>query len=317
MCGNSKMNNIEDSKNILGGIVLYNPDIFRLEKVIRSIYKQVSAIVLYDNGSKNIENIVMMANVFPNVTLIKGKNNNGIAFALNRIFDFAEINKFEWVITLDHDTVCPENMVNEYLSVVKQTNAEMLCPNVIDYEIANNKYFDNSATEFSVVNRCIQTGNMIAVKLWRQVGQFDEYLFIDFVDFDFCKRVNIIKKNIYRCNRVVVDHELGHRKKTKLHKVYDYLFKHTKLNIFKYLQYMNLYSYDRAFYCARNNCIYIKKYIDYIDIKKEKKEMFLRIVKRIIRGKNHFMILKASFKGIEIAKKMEIDKFELLEGDQI
>ena len=74
---------------ILAGITLFNPDVARLEENISSIYGQVDRVICVDNGSDNIKNIEdCVLNNWKNITIIKNGKNEGIAKALNQMFDF-------------------------------------------------------------------------------------------------------------------------------------------------------------------------------------------------------------------------------------
>lgn len=294
----------ENNNSIAVGIVLYNPDINRLNDVIHSINKQVAKIIMYDNASDNICQIKDICKKY-DIDLLESNSNQGIAYALNRIFEYAKSRGYLNIITLDHDTVCPSNMIDEYTKLIKEKNAKFICPNVIDREIVNNKYYIDVNQDYIIVNRCIQAGFLINIELWQKLGKFDENLFIDFVDFDFCKRIEISSNKIYCCTKVIIDHELGHREKTKLFKTFSLLFSIFQFNIFKYLQYRNVFSSQRAYYSARNNVIYIKKYSNYLDVSQEMKKMTFRILKRVIRGKSSFSILIHSLRGIRDAWKYE------------
>ena len=49
-------------KGVYAGIVTYNPKIERLIENINSIYPQVDKVIVYDNGSENIEDIKLLKN---------------------------------------------------------------------------------------------------------------------------------------------------------------------------------------------------------------------------------------------------------------
>ena len=299
----------KNNNSIAVGIVLYNPEISRLIEVITSVNKQFDKIIMYDNASNNINQIKIIADNY-NIDLLENNSNNGIAYALNRILEYAKSLGYLNVITLDHDTVCPQNMLYEYNKLIDEQNAKFICPNVIDREIVNNKYYNDTSQDFVIVKQCIQAGFLINIEVWKDIGKFDESLFIDFVDFDFCKRIEISGNEIYCCTKVTIDHELGHREKTRFYKVYAWLFEFLKLNIFKYLQYKNIFSAQRAYYSARNNLIYIKKYSNYVDVTLEIKKMLIRIFKRVLRGKNSLKILLYSLRGIKDAIKYKVEYHE-------
>ena len=72
------------------GIVLYNPDINRLEENISAIAPQVSELILIDNGSKNIDEIAELTAKYDNITYVRNDDNYGIAKALDQIIDKAD-----------------------------------------------------------------------------------------------------------------------------------------------------------------------------------------------------------------------------------
>ena len=91
---------------VLAGIVLYNPDEDRLVENIQAVVGQVDETILIDNNSSNIEKIKKRVNELNyNINIIENSKNNGIAFALNQILEYAIDNNYEWFLTLDQDSV--------------------------------------------------------------------------------------------------------------------------------------------------------------------------------------------------------------------
>lgn len=288
-------------EKVICGIVLFNPDIERLKNVIESIVNQVDCVCLYDNSSNNICDIRYLINSFMDrrIVLLESSENNGIAYALNRIMEFAKDKKFEWVLTLDHDTICPNNIMNVYRSYLEYKKIGMICPNVIDKNIVKNHWNTTSLLEYEYVETCIQSGALVNILVWESVGGFDEWMFIDFVDFDYCKKLNINKYKIIRCNKTVIDHELGKRKITKFSCIFKKLYEITNIRIFKYFTYKNCFSASRIYYCTRNNIVFIKKYKKNINISKEWLEFIKRVSTRIVRGEKKIMIMRESIRGMK------------------
>ena len=69
---------------ICAGIVTYNPDIELLIKNINAISDQVNKVIIVDNGSINWNNWSNRI-LSKNVEIIRNRNNDGIAKALNQI----------------------------------------------------------------------------------------------------------------------------------------------------------------------------------------------------------------------------------------
>ncbi len=289
----------------MAGIVLYNAETERLSLEIKSVLPQVDLICLCDNGSSNIHEIERTIGESEKIILIKNEENFGIGVASNQICRYAEQNGFDWVLMLDHDTICPLNLLDTYKKHTDDLSIGMLCPNVVDTEIANNVYCGTDITETDYVDRCIQSATFIRTDAWRKCSGFNEWMFIDFVDFDFCKRMELAGFKILRCNTVTVDHQLGKRVPTKHAEFYKTLYQKTGVSLFKYLTYKNEFSAARVFYCTRNNIAYIKEYRDSIDVNREWRDFGSRIIRRIIRSRSRWMILRETIKGIMAGIKVE------------
>lgn len=291
---------------ILAGIVLFNPEIDRLCDEIKSIVSQVDFVYLYDNGSANIEEIRRALIEYENkVALVEGKKNHGIGFALNAICEYAYERHYEWVLTLDHDTICPEKIIENYKKYLNLEKTGMLCPRVIDKELITNPWESKNHTRnIERVERCIQSGALINTLTWKNVNGFDEKMFIDFVDFEYCKRLSVNGYFIYRCNDIVIDHELGKRENTAFSDFWLKLYEKTKFKYFYILSYKNVFSNIRVYYCSRNNIIYIRRYWNDINRKKEICDYLSRILRKILRSKKRLMVIFESLRGLKDGIKL-------------
>lgn len=296
---------------VIAGIVLYNAEIKRLVLEIESVLPQVDLICLCDNGSSNISTIEEKTGEFENIIIIKNKNNLGIGTASNQICSYAEKKGFDWVLMLDHDTICPPNLVETYKNHTGDDSIGMLCPNVVDKEVAHNNYYSNEGTgDVEIIQRCIQSATFVRISAWKKCCGFNEWMFIDFVDFDFCKRLELNGFKIARCKNVTVDHQLGKRVKTRNADFFMNLYNKTGKKIFKYLTYKNEFSSARVYYCTRNNIVYIKSFAPYLNKRKEWTDFWGRIFRRTLRSKNRLMIVRETLKGVRDGFKTEVLPYE-------
>lgn len=192
------------SIRIAAGIVCFNPDIDRLEKNISSIKSQVEQVIIYDNGSNNIGDI---ADLCSNMILESSDRNMGIAYALNSIMGIAENEGYDYVITLDQDSIAPSDLV-KILSELVNDRTAIVCPTIWDINKKENPELVNT---YELVDRCITSGSLTSVKSWKTIGGFDERMFIDGVDFDFCDRLRKKNYEIVQSKRIALIHEIGHR----------------------------------------------------------------------------------------------------------
>lgn len=265
---------------VLAGITLYNPEIDRLEENIVSIQNQVDRIICVDNGSKNIVEIeTFLKNKFPEIHLQRNKENRGIAAALNQIFIYGKEKGFDWVLTLDQDSVCPENLMKEYRKYWHLEGVGVLSPRIIDRNFEKNIETD---TEYDEIDKCITSASLTSVETWEKVDGFWEYLFIDYVDHDFCAKCVECGIKILCINRVTLLHELGRGVHKRL--------------LGRQLTVLN-HSPMRKYYIVRNRLIYMQVHREVVDIKEERKKYIYFYVKTLLFEDQKWEKFKAMMKG--------------------
>lgn len=288
---------------IAAGIVLYNPDnIERLNHCIQSILPQVSKVYIYDNSSQKYdysftENVIYKS---------RGKN-LGIAFALNELMQMAEADEVEWLITLDQDSIVPDNLVQHYLTTLyeeKDNNIAIICPQVID---KRRKYMHvQTSKKMEYVDECITSASCTSVEAWKKVGGFDNWLFIDLVDNEFCKRLVVSDYKILRLNFLVLDQEFGNiEPKSELEqKFWIFLSKVFRNQNIAKLSYKKNVSPMRVYYTCRN-IIYVNKklrnyektaYSNY-HCKGYFGFIIAFILPSFLRAKNKWLVLKEIIRG--------------------
>ncbi|MEC0169778.1 glycosyltransferase family 2 protein [Paenibacillus graminis] len=276
---------------IMGGIILFNPDIQRLKENVNSISSQVDLLYMIDNCSSNVEEIERMFNDVGNIIIVKNAENNGVAKALNQIMALAMNQAVDWVLTLDQDSICPHDLIEKCLRYIKMKNIGIICPEIIDSKVNILLTERNIELDYEFVNRCITSAALTNVEICRKVGFFNDELFIDYVDFDYCAKLRINNYKILRMNDVTLNHQLGD---SKLKSLFFREFRVTNHTAF------------RKYYIARNITYYIRKYRKEINVNLE----YLRIIKVLI-----FTMLfesdkkekiKNLFRGIIHGMKMKI-----------
>ncbi len=193
----------------LAGIVTYNPEIERLQQNMEAVLRNgINRIVVVDNGSKNAEEISVFLEYFPEAYIINNPKNEGIAHALNQIFQEAyDSGCYEWVLTLDQDSVIDDNMLEVYEKYAKDEDVVSLTTPQRDRNFELNRKPDERETQY--IKRCITSGNLVRTAVWKEVGGFDDRLFIDSVDHEFCYRLREHGYQILQINTPLILHEVG------------------------------------------------------------------------------------------------------------
>ena len=157
-------------EKIVAGIISFNPEIKRLKENICAITIQCDCLYLIDNGSGNINDVIELLNKINDekITLIRNNKNEGIARALNQLCEIALGNGYEWIITLDQDSVCPLNLAVQYKKYIGGSGIGMLCPLIVDRNKNINKKIKRNKT--TDISECITSGSMLNLLVWRKIG---------------------------------------------------------------------------------------------------------------------------------------------------
>lgn len=202
----------------IAGITVFNPEIDRLRENILGIINQVDLVVLVNNGGLDDRLKLRSGINFNKVIIINNQLNLGVATALNQILQYALDNNYQFVLTLDQDSICPSYMIEEYLKIISHDNHNKLgivsC-NVVDRNFTLLRQKD-SLLKDEFLSWCITSGSFVNVEAWKDVGKFDDSMFIDSVDFDFCIRLRKRGWSIFKTSKVNLLHELGKSKVIKI-----------------------------------------------------------------------------------------------------
>lgn len=250
-------NGLHQSKveGVVASIVTFNPDVDLLKKNIRSIENQVEEVIVVDNNSENIKAIECLVSKLSNTYIIKNKNNEGIAYALNQACEYAYAKGFKWNLTLDQDSICNQNFVSCLYNISKSIiNPGIVAPIIIDRNVGVIGHAPSDELEYKEVRTCITSGALTNLLAWNTINGFDNKMFIDSVDFDFCYRLRKNNFKVVQCPNVKLNHSIGDAKRLR------FLFFHFN---------NTEHSAFRDFYIAQNSIYYPKKN---------------RMVLRLIRG---------------------------------
>jgi len=275
------------------GIVLYNPEIGRLKENIDTIQRQVQKVYCYDNASKNKLEIKELLSKYDNIIYIPDNQNVGIATAINRIVGQSKLEGITWLLTLDQDSICPENMINEFEQYIHINEVAIICPLMID---KRRPIIEIPHETCSDVDFCITSGSFMNLELFDKIGKMDEYLFVGLVDDDFCFRIKLLGYKIIQINSVVLDHELGDLIPKRLSAIYLKIGEFFNSNIIKSLSYKRHVSPMRIYYATRN-IVYLSNKFSKPPKKFRKTFAIQNGVISIIRGKEKIKIANAIIVG--------------------
>ena len=278
-------------------IISYNPDNNLLDSV-NLLINQVDKIIIVDNGSesqkkKNINLIKDIDN--KKIEVIFNEENLGIATALNIGVKEALNQGYNWILTMDQDSKASSNMVEKMLEVYntidESERKEILSifPNFVDERIQSIEENSNM-NSYEYVDADITSGNLLRAEVFDKVGFFDDSLFIDLVDTDFCMRLNEENIKMIKVRDAILYHSLGESQSVK--------------SIFGKFNTSN-HSALRRYYMTRNRFYTWEKYKDLnsFTLNRDKKLFKKEFVKIILGEKDKVNKIKMVFRGYKDYKK--------------
>lgn len=278
-------------------IISYNPDNNLLDS-INLLINQVDKIIIVDNGSesqkkKNINLIKDIDN--KKIEVIFNEENLGIATALNIGVKEALNQGYNWILTMDQDSKASSNMVEKMLEVYntidESERKEILSifPNFVDERIQSIEE-NSEMNAYEYVDADITSGNLLRAEVFDKVGFFDDSLFIDLVDTDFCMRLNEENIKMIKVRDAILYHSLGESQSVK--------------SIFGKFNTSN-HSALRRYYMTRNRFYTWEKYKDLnsFTLNRDKKLFKKEFVKIILGEKDKVNKIKMVFRGYKDYKK--------------
>lgn len=289
---------------IAAGITLYEPEPQRLRENVEAVLKQVEKLYIVDNASSDLG--AFKADIRQNgrIVLIENAENTGVAHALNQMCEEAERDGFDWILTLDQDSLPEADIIRKFCRYTDIPEVAIITPRYVD-DNEPQIVSSESLVPYETVTRCDTSAALMRLDVWRETGGFDEAMFIDYVDFDYCTTVTEYGYVILRDNEAVLHHRLGKAQEITFFIPIGRLFHIKKLQkpIFTYN-----HSPLRTYYFVRNALYYRYKHRGHIDRGQERKAVARWILLKLMFEKQKTAQLKAALRGRKDAKKM-IEKY--------
>lgn len=268
---------------IYGVVVLYNPDYTILDN-IKSYIDGIEKLYVVDNSeTKNHELINKIVIISEKCIYIDNNGNQGIAHALNVGAKLAIENGADWLLTMDQDSKFEDGGLRNMINYIQRPNILEITGIISPIHLTNGKnhIIKESVSEVITV---MTSGNLLNLKAFQQIGEFKENYFIDYVDHEYCLRLNKNKYKILVMNNIILHHSLGN---ISVHKIFGYNIKCTN------------HSYLRRYYIMRNRLDVIFSYINEYPkfCLNEIKSIIIGILKIVLFEQNKVLKFKYMFYG--------------------
>jgi rhamnosyltransferase len=267
-----------DRPKVASITVAFNPNPERLAEQVRALQGEVGEVIVVDNASDAaVVRLPQLAGL--PLRCLTLPENKGVAHGFNAGVAAAREKGAAYVLLLDDDSVPTPGMVEELLAACRGRSAEDAPPVAAvgprvqdsrdphDYPFIRlgwlrNQHVRCSDTPGEVID-CdflISSGSLVPIAALAEVGEFDEGLFIDSVDLEWCCRARARGYALYGVCSARLDHRLGDRR-------------HAVFNTFELV----VHSPERVYYMTRNRFLLYRR--PYMPLKWKLKDLLRWLAK--------------------------------------
>ncbi|MGL4759167.1 MAG: glycosyltransferase [Patescibacteria group bacterium] len=240
---------MNSAQSVLAVVVFYHPTIDQVKNIYNTL-KQVNNIYIFWNEfqEKDKEYLFLLDN--PNITIQIFNENLGIAKGFNEGIDHMKTNDFDYLLTLDQDSIITENMVRNLLLVFEQTKLSETKTGIV-FPVTQNiltgkKHIRcQNNEEFSLNYDSYSSGCLIKSEVFKKGLKMDEKLFIYHVDSDFNLKVKHFNFASYESKNAILLHNEGQMSQVKLFGKKFGILNHSLI---------------AHYYLSRNEILMLKKY---------------------------------------------------------
>lgn len=275
-------------------VILYNPTEEVIDN-IQSYLDYVEKLYVLDNTEKQKEELINQISFFSNIIYLSDRENKGIAVRLNQVSTMALEDGFKWLLTMDQDSSFSQSSISAYITCLQElADKEHIA--MTGVEIIK-KNAEKISCRYNEVTSLITSGSIVNLTLFNEIGPFDEALFIDQVDLEYCYRAVLKGYKIIQFENIFLKHSLG------ISSV------HVSLKTLK-KTYRSLHSPLRMYYLTRNYLYMKLKYKESFpnEISLSKKDLFIRIKNNLLYGKERMAVITYILKGVIDFKRKKMGK---------
>ena len=195
------------------GITLYNPEDREIDYIANCL-KGFSTIYVYDNSKNNSKTLMENANI---VYWFNGKN-DGLAAAFNSFLKKAYEDDIDYLLILDQDSLYNDEEIQRLKTEITRIPYDKSVGiYACKAQPANVEQVFLPAEPINEEEMVISSGSFLNLKAIQEKKiAYDNNLFVDYVDTDFCRQVRNNKLKIICYNRYVMKQSLGYLYKNRI-----------------------------------------------------------------------------------------------------
>ena len=189
---------------IAGIVTLYNPTDKDISN-INTYLKDIDRLYIVDNteGKDNKDRIPKSKKI----EYIFKNENLGVATAMNMGAEKALEEGYKWLLTMDQDTTFKKGVMDKMKEVIlKEDTSKVGIVTPWHHTRLKDK---KPETEYDDPHDVMTSGNLVNLDIWKKIGGYKDWLFIDGIDIEYCMNLHKQGYKILRINTIEIDHSLG------------------------------------------------------------------------------------------------------------
>jgi rhamnosyltransferase len=199
---------------VAGVVVFFNPH-FEVWHNILSYLDEIDFLFVVDNSEIYNSELIKILQCHKRIEYINNFKNLGVAYALNLGAHRAIEGGYQWLLMMDQDSRFPQGGVGQMVEFVKVYDngyLGILSPRHnfgVENIVKNDEYC--FCGKFRIKYRLVTmtSGNFLNLNIYSKVGPFEEKLFIDYIDHEYCLRLNSLGYKVIEVCDNVLYHKLG------------------------------------------------------------------------------------------------------------
>lgn len=177
---------------------------------IQTYYDYVDRLYVFDNTETSSQHKSYFDDM-PKVQYMHDFQNAGIAKRLNMAAEMALHDGYTQMLTMDQDSRFTDETMQYYLACIAEYKG---ADNVAMFGTLFSKSDRDVSTREAKpaevgAKGLITSGSVLNLNLYKKIGGFDENLFIDHVDFDYCLRAHALGVNVICFENIYLHHVIG------------------------------------------------------------------------------------------------------------
>lgn len=202
-------------ETVLAVVVTYNPGPDLAENLV-ALRGQVRTVVVIDNRSDDAAAIEVQA-LAAGCRFVANPANLGVAAALSQGARLALAEGFEWLATFDQDSLIGPAAIAGLLAVhadhPRRDRVAIVAMSHRDRATGRDYHHPEDIIEttplWRSVRATITSGSLVRAAVLEEVGAFDDRLFIDSVDHEFCLRCRSRGWLVIEGREQLMEHSIG------------------------------------------------------------------------------------------------------------